>query len=243
MPWTLPEGDAGLLALAKSYPFDAPAHSYLFAGGEVRPLGEAGAVDRVPVIAHGSNRSPDQLRRKFGDAAEIPVTIGWLADHDVVYSAHITQYGAVASTLQHAPDARVRISITWLAPAQLERMHETEGPSNYAYGRLTGIELDLERGPAARLAEAWVYMGRNGCLDLDGGPVGIAAVEAQGRAHHARRQEEALELVRARHRPDLPLDAMILEAIRTPERRLRTVAEMRARAIPAHAPHFEELGA
>ena len=242
MPWKLPDSDAGLLALAKTYPFDAPADSYLFADGEARPFAAADTGGRVPVVAHGSNRSPDQLRRKFGAEAVIPVTVGWLADHDVVYSAHITQYGAVASTLQHSPGTRVRLSLTWLTEAQLARMHETEGPSNYHYGRLTGIALDLEQGPAARLTEAWIYMGRNGCLDLDGGPIGMAAVEAEGRVHHARRQEEALELVRARHSPDAHLDHMILDAIRTPERRHRIVADMRARAVPPKAPHFVAEG-
>ncbi len=242
VPWKLPEDDNGLLNLAKSYPFDAPASSYLFAGGEARALDGAGYGGRVPVIAHGSNRAPAQLKRKFGTSAEIPVTLGWLADYDVVYSAHITQYGAVASTLQHVPGTRVRVSVTWLTRAQLDRMHETEGPSTYAYGRLAGIELRLEEGPAGCVAEAQVYLGRNGCLDLDGGPVGFAAVEADGRVHRACHQEEALELVRARHRPAVSLDDMILDAVRNPERRLVLVAEMRARSIPARAPHFTELG-
>ena len=90
MPWKLPESDRELLALAKSYPFPAPEGSYLFSGGEAGPIAPADFAGRVPVLAHGSNRSPEQLRRKFGTAAEIPVTYGWLADYDVVYSAHIT---------------------------------------------------------------------------------------------------------------------------------------------------------
>ena len=243
MPWKLPEDDGELLALAKSYPFDAPPGSYLFAEGVARPLGHAGYDGRVPVVAHGSNRAPAQLRRKFGEAAEIPVTVGWLADYDVVYSAHITQYGAVASTLQHAPGTRARISLTWLSARQLDRMHETEGPSTYAFGRLEGIELRLEAGPAERVTEAYVYLGRNGCLDLDGGPVGLAAVSAEARAHQTRSQEAALTLVRDRHRPHMAIDQLILESVRRPERRLALVAEMRARAIPAVAPDFQELGA
>jgi hypothetical protein len=35
---------------------------------------------------------------------------------------------------------------------------------------------------------------------------------------------------------------MILEAVRSTERRLALTAEMNARAVPVAAPHFEELG-
>ncbi len=242
MPWKLPESDVDLLALAKSYPYPAPDSSYLFADGEAGPIERAEFEGRVPVLAHGSNRSPVQLKRKFGSAAEIPVSLGWLADYDVVYSAHITQYGAVASTLQHRPGTRVRLAVNWLDEAQLARMHETEGPSNYGFGRLVGIDLSLEHGPVVERREALVYLGRNGCLDLDDGPVGLAAVTAEGRGHHAHHQEEALALVRARHRPEMGLEDMILEAVRDSSRRLALTSEMKARAVPVAAPHFEELG-
>jgi hypothetical protein len=242
VPWKLPESDRDLLALAKSYPYPAPEASYLFADGEAGPIARADFEGRVPVLAHGSNRSPEQLKRKFGTTAEIPVSFGWLADYDVVYSAHITQYGAVASTLQQRPGTRVRLAINWLDEAQLARMHETEGPSNYGFGRLVGIDLTVEHGPVAEHREAFVYLGRNGCLDLDDGPVGLAAVTAEGRGHHARQQVEALALVRARHRPEATLDQMILEAVRDSERRLALTAEMKVRAVAVAAPHFEELG-
>ncbi len=228
--------------MAKAYQYPSPEKSYLIAEGEAGPILRADFTGRVPVLAHGSNRSPAQLKRKFGAAAEIPVSFGWLADYDVVYSAHITQYGAVASTLQHRPGTRVRLAINWLDEAQLARMHETEGPSNYAFGRLVGIDLTVEHGPGTEHIEAFVYLGRNGCLDLDDRPVGLAAVTAEGRGHHARHQEEALALVRARHRPESSLDQMILEAVRDAERRLALTAEMKARAVPVAAPHFEDLG-
>lgn len=242
MPWKLPESEWDLLALAKSYPYSAPETSYHFANGEAGPIERADFKGRVPVLAHGSNRSPEQLKRKFGNGAEIPVSFGWLADYDVVYSAHITQYGAVASTLQHRPGTRVRLAITWLDGPQLARMHETEGPSNYAFGRLVGIDLTVEHGPVVEHAEVFVYLGRNGCLDLDDGPVGLAAVTAEGRGHHAHHQEEALSLVRTRHRPEMGLEDMILDAVRNSDRRHALTVEMKVRAVPVAAPHFEELG-
>ena len=245
MPWPLPEGEAERLALAKGYPFPAPDDSFLFQDGRHRPLTESERrngnifAGRTPVIAHGSNRSPEQLVRKYGVTARIPVTRGWLADYDVVYSAHITQYGAVASTLQYTPGARARIAVNWLDEVQLARMHVTEGPSNYQYGEMVGIILALEAGPVERLDAAWIYFSKNGCLSRDGAPLGMAAVEGESRPHDALPQEAALQHVRSRHRPDTGLDAMILEAIADGGYRQSLVAEMRAEAVPAKAPHFD----
>ena len=131
MPWELPDSEAALLDLARCYPYCRPGACYLFRAGEARTLPEAVAraelfAERTPVIAHGSNRSPRQLARKFGAAAEIPVSRAWLGDYDVVYSAHITQYGAVASTLQYRPGTRVRLAVNWLDQAQLARMPGNE---------------------------------------------------------------------------------------------------------------------
>lgn len=169
MPWALPQSDDERLALAKGYPFDTPGWSYLFRDGAAQPL-ETGVVSaalfsgRTPVIGHGSNRSPVQLRRKYGREAIIPVSRAWLGDYDVVYSAHVTQYGSIAANLRHTPGARVEIFVTWLDAPQLLRMHETElGGENYHYGRMEGVELTLEVGPDAVLTEVYVYLSTRGC--------------------------------------------------------------------------------
>jgi hypothetical protein len=258
VPWPLPASDSARLALAKSYPFPAPGRSYLFRDGTAEPLesgesGESGSsqsalfTGRQPVIGHGSNRSPEQLHRKYGSGAEIPVSRAWLADYDVVYSAHVTQYGSIAANLQHTPGALAEVYVTWLTVDQLGRMHETElGGENYFYGRLNGVSLTLEAGPVAELAAPNVYLSTRGCLARDGGPVGLApiglaAVASKGRPHPELHQEGALDLVRARHRPERALDPHILETIRDPQGRKALVAEMEAHAVPAEAPHFEVL--
>lgn len=201
---------------------------------------------RVAVIGHGSNRSPDQLKRKFeylsASRSEIPVTRAWLRDHDVVYSAHITQYGAIAANLQHMPGVAAEVYVTWLTAEQLERMHATElGGENYYYGRMDAIHLELELGPEAVLESAHVYISTHGCLELDGKPVGLGAVGALGRPYTALSQHQALSLVRDRHRPDREMDAHILETIRAVEGRKALVAEIRQSAIPQQAPHFTIL--
>jgi len=247
MPWTLPTLDSDLLALAKGYPFEAPGRSYLFGPDAVVPLAPDADprvfAERVPVIAHGSNRSPQQLRRKFGDGTEIPVSRAWLADYDVVYSAHVTQYGAIAANLQHLPGSRVEVYVTWLSGPQLARMHETElGGENYHYGEMGEIELTLEAGPAATLSAAFVYLSTRGCLTAQPTrPVGLAAVGAERRDYGALGQEAAIALVRDRHRPGIELDNHILTTIRDQAHRRALIAEMAQHALPAAAPHFRIL--
>ena len=247
MPWSLPKDEAALLALAKAYPFGLFPESYLLRGGQAVALRTLPAAadrfaGRVPVIAHGSNRSPAQLARKFGAAAEIPMSRAWLHDHDVVYSAHVTRYGSIAANVQHAPGVVVEVFVSWLDDRQLRRMHETElGGEVYVYGRMAGIELELEAGPTRRLSEAFVYVSRRGCLALDGRPVALAEVTARQRGHAALPQVQAQDLVRARHGGDISLDALILRAIRDPAFRRALIGAMGEGAVPTAAPHFTEL--
>ncbi len=242
MPWPLPEAPEERLALAKGYPFAAPAESFVFVAGEVRPIEEADFSDRRPVLAHGSNRAPAQLARKFGHLSEedgaVPVTRAWLREYDVVYAAHITRYGAVSSTLQHAPGCEAALAVNWLTEVQLQRMHETEGVGGYAYGQLESVALVLEAGPAAQLDEVALYLGRHGCLTIEGTAVGLAAVPSRNRQHRALHQEEVQAWLRERHRPDQDLDEMILQHVADSGARQRLARSLQAEALPPATPHF-----
>jgi len=236
--WSLPSDRAGLLALATDYPYGAPPRSYLFHGGATRDLAAADQAlfaGRRPVLAHGSNRSPAQLARKFldacfggareGDAAAIPVTYGWLAGYDVVFAAHVARYGAVTSTLAAAPGVRARVAVTWLTPEQLAYMHETER-MNYSYGDLDGGRFLPEAGPQpGRLA---AYIGNHGALRLDGALVGMAAIAAEGRRYPALQQLEMQRRLAAAHHPGEDLETLLLARIADPAQRRRFEAKLRA---------------
>ena len=94
-----------LIALATGYPYEFPACSYLFADHTQHPLPDdllTELTGRVPVIACGSNRAPEQLARKFRgwpSPLRIPVLCGRIDGFDVVYSAHFTRYGAIPASL------------------------------------------------------------------------------------------------------------------------------------------------
>ena len=251
MPWALPEADDALLRLAKGYPYAAPAGSYLYRDGAsallAGPIDPALLAGRVPVVAYGSNRAPEQLHRKFGhlmgEASAIPVTRAWLAGHDVVYSGHMTRYGSISATLHEAPGTRVQVYVTWLTEAQLPRMHETEiGAGNYGYGRVTGISLEVEGGPA--LSEAFCYLAVHGCLcdpQQAGAPLALSAIAAESRLHRAVDQEGALGVLHRAHHGGLALDAMILAHIKDTERRRRLVEALQATCVPWSVPRFELL--
>ncbi len=218
------------IAHAKAYPFHIPGHSFVYRDGEAHPATES-EIDfaalardgRAPVIACGSNRAPEQLRRKYGHldgVVTIPVQRAWLADFDVVYAAHITRYGSIAATLQHVAGTSVEVSITWLSDSQLELMHATEGRGErYDYVRLGGLDLSLESaadGDAwgdGRLDFAFAYIYRDGCLAHEGAPVGLAEIAARERPHRALGQPEAQALVHSRLAGSGDLDTFILENV------------------------------
>jgi hypothetical protein len=248
LPWSLPEDPAALMALGRDYPYAAPSQSYLFREGEVETPDNAGWAEvdfagRTAVLAHGSNRSPAQLARKFMDRAwrgdtTVPVVYGWLDGYDVVYAAHVARYGAVTSTLCHAPGVRARVAVTWLAPEQLAYMHETER-MNYSYGRLPPGAFRPEVGPAP--ASLYVYVGNHGPFLVDGRPTALAAIEAENRPWPARRQDEMQDFLAKLFHPGEAWEALILLRIAEPQQRQSFERRLRASSAPRPLDGFELL--
>jgi hypothetical protein len=222
------------LERALSYPYAAPAHSYLFRGGEAVPaaIGASDRAGRIPVLACGSNRAPAQLKRKFAGMAGAVIAAErvFLADFDSVYAAHISGYGAIAATLQHSPGTRVELFITWLPEALMGRMHATEGRGAfYDYVRLDGLALESEGGD--RFGHAYAYAFRGGCLNLGGSPAALAAVPAERRRFRALTEAEAQAAAQAMLSESGPLEAFVLAAVRDQAVRLAREARLCADAI------------
>jgi len=232
--WPVPSGRAERLALAFAYPFAIPEGSYLFLDGAVLPLPEDEDFrGRTPVLAVGSNQSPEQLARKFAHMkrpVRCPVTRCRLADFDVVHATHVTRYGAIPGNLHPAPGAAVRLSITWLDPEQLAVVHETElAGENYVFGRLEGARARLESG--ATLPELFAYVSLEGALNVGGQPLGLAALAAEGRPHPAASVREALAHLHARAGDHPTVEDMVIAAIDRPEERRRLTALLRRDAL------------
>lgn len=202
------------VAHAKSYPFPSPGHGFVYEAGAWRRLddGNFDRTGRTPVLAAGSNQSPEQLIRKYGhlpDLGAIPAERGVLHDFDVVYAAHLAGYGSLPATFQHSKGTIVQVFVLWMADNQLVRMHETE--QNYTYDHLADIRIDYDDGGLG--SEGWAYTSKVGCYAQDGLCVALSEIPARNRVFPERGQTEALEMVRDRLAPGRALDDFIRQHI------------------------------
>ncbi|MCC9624307.1 hypothetical protein LPB41_21710 [Thalassospira sp. MA62] len=173
------------------YPYHAPEHDFVFCGATDNPAPMPKNGDdcreilraRSPVLAVGSNRAPRQLARKFSHhnlSDVIPVTHGWMDHHDIVYSPHVTGYGAFPATLAPSSGTRVRISVTWLTAAQLAHMHVTESvPNHYRYETIGWQAASLDCGITGD--HLGLYQSTAGHRFNDGKTFALSAISAQNR--------------------------------------------------------------
>ena len=167
----------------------------------LKPGSRGGSADgdRHPVVAAGSNRSPEQLGRKFDGTGlgDIPVSLAELEGSDCVYSAHVAAYGAMPATLRECPGVRVFTAVTWLDDEQLNRMHETESLGrDYAFEIFTPVNLITRHG--LKIDKAHRYRSLHGPFVPEDRPIALADVRAEGRVWPAWTQWRALSHVHRR---------------------------------------------
>ncbi|MGK2877768.1 MAG: hypothetical protein ACSLFF_04220 [Solirubrobacterales bacterium] len=189
---------------AIGYPWERPVESFFMEDGSVRLLGSSaelaeldlGAERRYPLIAFGSNGAPGVLARKLAvldeDERDVLVLAGALAGFDVVASAHIALYGALPATIIPAPATSVRAGLLMVTATQFTALTRTE--FNYAVARIDGAPFSADLD--APMPDAvYAYVSRNGAFSLDGSPVALKAVPAEGRSLHELEQEHLLDAV------------------------------------------------
>ncbi len=189
---------------AADYPYNAPEGGFVLDHGALRQLVDMSVLaGRTAVLSVGSNRAPVQLRRKFGDAAVVPVTPAILHDCDIVHAATISYYGAVSCTAHPSVGTDVMLNIAWLDPDQLQIMHRTEAVGiAYDYVRLsagavTHLPLTEAGGKAVAKADpVFGYSARSGVLDVGGGwPAGLSRIPARRRTFQTLSQQSAAAIV------------------------------------------------
>lgn len=183
------------------YPFDIPSHSFTWSAGRIDSKSSFGRIDeltagRHPILAIGSNASPAQLDRKFGDTrftdpslpeGSIPVLTAVVDDVDVVYGAHLAWYGSLPATLLDTIGARAHVFISWLTDLQMERMNETEGLGHaYQLRPTKGVRC---HGRLVDSALSYVTVG--GVCLLGGDPLGLAAISVPGSRRRRATQQQA----------------------------------------------------
>jgi hypothetical protein len=222
-----------ILARAVRYPYEAPLHSFLQTGArtvELRQLAEPDLEGRTAVLAYGANASPEVLARKLAALPEVPLPLVYaeLIEFDVVYSAHISPYGAVPSTLQRSPGTHIPVHVAYPTGEQLQELIATE--PNYELRELSGHELRSEVGDREP-SRLQAFISRHGCLAVDDTEVALAAVEAHPRRFPAMGEVEVLEHARHLLAPELDLERFVESSLDPGLARSRT-AVLRGNALP-----------
>jgi len=125
---------------AINYPYEAPKTSFTFKNGKFYQGICISLKNRVPIISIGSNRSPYQLKNKFGMNENLCVTPAKLYNSIVVYAASISAYGSIPATQWPCEGSVSDLNLLWLSYDQLQIMHLSEG-LGIAYNY---VELDKD---------------------------------------------------------------------------------------------------
>jgi hypothetical protein len=247
------EYEAKALARAVEYPFDRPQGSFRLCDDAIEPLEELGdeereatiarfaeAADRHPVLAIGSNGSPQVLSAKFAHFAEgadreVLVLTGRLHDFDAGAAPQPALYGSMPATIFPSPGTRMRAAVLWVTPAQFTQLAWSE--LSYRLGRLrTRFEVELGE---SQFAEVHVFVSRFGAFSPDGSPVAMAAIPANARSAEELTQEQLLDAVAVLA---LGPEASAEDLIRAIHEDLESVAlEIAARAWPQATPFESPL--
>lgn len=191
-----PEATAAILERALAYPYATPDRSYLYLDGEARELPGAGAdlSARTPLLSYGANAAPDALARKLAalPGVALPVMKSELDGFDVVYSAHVSPYGAVPATLLESPGTTAPVFV--VHPTEEQRALLAASEPNYDLVEVNGIAA---------------YRSKHGCLSIDSSPVALAAVRSMGRTLPELDEAAVLEHVRAHLAPGLELGEFV----------------------------------
>jgi hypothetical protein len=210
----LPDTDE-LVRRALAYPYDPPAGSFVQVGDRTLPVPpeEIDVDGRRALLAYGANASPEALTRKLAHLppAPIPVLRISLSGWDVVYSAHVTRYGAVPAAVVASPGTVASVHLVFPNDEQLAAIAATEG-HNYRLERLADFTAELEIGGEGP-REIDAFIGVHGPLLLDGSPVALAAIGARDRAFPELTTPEMIDRVRAALTPDLTLREFVLHHV------------------------------
>lgn len=200
---------------ATGYPYEAPWEPFVQLRHETLAPDEVeiDRDERTAMLAYGSNAAPEVLARKLA-LSDQPVLVlpAWLDDFDVVYSAHISPYGAVPATLQRSPGTQVRVHLVYMTDAQVGLVSATE--PNYEAALIEGAVCRLD--DSETIVSPAAYLSRHGCLIEDGSEVALSAVEATNRAFPALSEGEILERLRARFCAEDELETFVLGNVTDP---------------------------
>lgn len=122
-----------------------------------------------PLIAYGSNRSPQVLRRKLPGvpvAAFAAVLRGW----EAVHSSHVSPRGVVPATIVPREGAELDVHVLFLPSFEALDAAEPD------YDRVTLDGLDLRLDVLGLMPRAQAHVSRHDVLHVDGKPVPLGTL-------------------------------------------------------------------
>lgn len=188
-----------ILKRALTYPYATPERSYLYRERRAEELPEDfDRSGRTPLLSYGANAAPEALALKLASlpGEPLPAVRSELRDFDVVYSAHVSPYGAVPATLLESPGTVAPVFV--LHPTAEQR------------ALLTATELNYDLVEVGGLA---AYRSKHGCLELDGSPVALAAVRSRNRTLPELDEPAVLERVRSALAPELEFEQFVYACV------------------------------
>lgn len=191
---------AAILARALDYPYATPDGSYLYRDGAALELPPEGPdlSARSPLLAYGANVAPEALARKLAPLGEVelPVLQSEMEGFDVVYSSHVSPYGAVPATLLESPGTVAPVFVLHPTAEQLTLLTASE--PNYDLVEVAGLAA---------------YLSKHGPLAPGGTAVALAAVRSHGRTLPELDEPAVLERVRSLVQPQLSIERFVLDCV------------------------------
>lgn len=223
--------DKAIISRATRYPYPRLKKSFIFQDGEVLDLPADFKIDDnlTPVLAIGSNMSPEQLRRKYNYPITIPVLKVTVHNVDVVYGALLAHYGSVGATIIPSLGTRIDLFVNFLDQESLKRMHKTE----YSYA-LCKLRQDLApikwHDNVTVNSDVFCYVGAKGPLLIGGVPVALSEIPAYPRRFRSLFQLDIQRaLLEASDFEDESVEQFMLNNVGDKERRKEVVNRMSKR--------------
>jgi len=160
-------------------------------------------AERVPVLAYGSNRSPQTLGLKFdhhgydapGGTVAVPVLAGTLSGLDVV-AAGLSSQGYVYADVAPSPGTEISVLLTLLDPEQAAAIHDSEGVGRglYECALVPGFSVANSVAGAGGTLDVLAYAGLHPVFVSPdtGTPVAFSAIAASGRRFAAYEQVDLM---------------------------------------------------
>ena len=223
---------------AINYPYKAPTTSFTFKNGKFYQGIQISLKNRVPIISIGSNRSPYQLKKKFGINNDLCVTPAKLYNSVIVYAASISAYGSIPATQWPCEGSVSDLNLLWLNEDQLQIMHLSEGLGiAYNYVQLDKDTVFFQEedyfGPI------FGYVSTRGCYMFDNNlPIRIKNIKSNAKSFASITEYEALnKLFLENSSSENSLESWLKKIINNKNLRLALLDKMSKKSnLPKNAP-------